>query len=69
MRRGAGCNVRPHHGAKNSTREGLPDLSTILSKLSGFRSMTSEMAEAPVASVANSAVILILCDRVVDSSV
>jgi hypothetical protein len=53
-------NIRPHQGAKNSTRAGFPDFSTTVSKLSGIRSMTAEAAEAPMAREANSAGILML---------
>src|SRR5690606_24908596 len=38
----------PHHGAKNSTRAGLPDWRTMSSKLDGVRSTTLE-ARAAVA--------------------
>ena len=39
--------LRPHHGAKNSTSDGLPDFRTTSSKLLGIRSITAETASAP----------------------
>lgn len=38
----------PHHGAKNSTRAGLPEFRTTSSKLVGIKSSTEEAALAPV---------------------
>lgn len=39
--------IRPHQGAKNSTRAGFPDFKISSSKLSGTRSITAEAAFAP----------------------
>lgn len=57
------------HGAKNSTSAGLPDLSTIESKLDGFKSTTAE-AETPATASAAAKICVIrsMVDDVVVSS-